>query len=345
MSNPAVTVLLPVYNGGGLLRASIESVLRQTFTDFELLIIDDASTDQTPDLLRALRDPRIRLLTNPENLGLTRTLNRGLAEARGELVARQDADDLSASNRLEKQIAFLRNDPGIQLLGSCAWRMNAAGRVTGANDLPTTHEAIRWASVTDNPFLHTSIVFRRAALLAEFGGYDETFSICQDYELWNRVAARHRVANLRDRLVGMREHPGSMTRTQPSDTTTEVRRILDANWKRIFPERPISSEEGDVLELFRLRFSPEKLPRLRQLLDSLLAEFVATQPTAPDSADFRATLCRQSLRLAYKFFRDRPALVLGDLARAFRHSPREWLIQAWTAWLTRRGRRASGNQG
>lgn len=331
MSAPAVTALLPVYNGGSLLPASLESVLRQTFTDFELLIIDDASTDETADLLRAVRDPRVRVLTNAENLGLTRSLNRGLSEARGEFIARQDADDLSAPDRFEKQLAFLRAHPEVQLLGTCAWRLNPLGRVTGANDLPTTHDAIRWVSVTDNPFLHTSVVFRTATILAEFGGYDESFAICQDYQLWTRVADTYRVANLRDRLVRMREHPASMTRTQLVSTTEEVRRILEANWKRIFPRRTISPEEGDLLALFRLRFPAEKLPALRRLLDSLLADFLAAHRDARTNADFRATLCRQSLRLAYKFIGDQPAVALGDLARAFRDSPREWLVQGWTS--------------
>ncbi|HZJ14579.1 MAG TPA: glycosyltransferase, partial [Chthoniobacteraceae bacterium] len=213
MSAPSISVLLPVFNAAPLLGDSVESVLDQTFGDFELLIVNDGSTDETAAILREIRDPRVRVLTNSSNRGLTRSLNRGLAEARGEFIARQDADDLCEPHRFERQIAFLRNLPQIPLLGTAGWRVNSSTRKTGSNDLPTTHEAILWASVTDNPFLHTSVMFRRAVIANEFGGYNEEFPICQDFELWSRIAARYQVANLVHRLVRMREHASSMTQT------------------------------------------------------------------------------------------------------------------------------------
>ena len=331
MSAPLVTVLLPVFNGGDLLEATLQSVLRQTFSDFEVLAIDDASTDGTSERLRAIRDPRVRVLTNESNLGLTRSLNRGLADARGELIARQDADDLSAPTRLEKQLGFLRAHPEVQLLGTSAWRLRANGKVFGANDLPSTHQAIRWTSATDNAFLHTSVMFRRDVIRGGFGGYDEDFPICQDYELWNRVAAEHPVANLPERLVSMREHPASMTKTQPAATTEEIRRILAVNWARLFPRREITRDEGDLLAEFRLRFPAQKLPALRRLLTELLEEFLATYPAARQSADFHATLCRQSLRIAYKFLNVDQRVAASEMARAFAHSPAEWIRQGCTS--------------
>lgn len=331
MSTPTVTVLLAVFNGAPLLRASIESVFAQTFTDFELLVVDDGSTDETPAVLHEYKDARLRVVKNERNLGLTRSLNRGLAEARGKFVARQDADDLSAPQRLEKQVAFLCQHPEVQLLGTCAWRMNPEGRNTGPNDLPTTHDAIRWASVTDNPFLHTSVMFRRECVLGEFGGYDERYAICQDFELWNRIAMRHPVANLRARLVRMREHASSMTRTQSVETTNEMERIFAANWADLFPQRPFTRAERDLLTNFRLRFAAGRLPEMRALLDGLLAKYLSQHPAARNNADLHATLCRQSLRLAYKFLRTAPGTALGDIVRAFFHSPGEWAAQASAA--------------
>lgn len=338
MSAPTVSVLLPVFNGASQLRASIQSVLDQTFADFELVVVDDGSTDETPAILRNIVDPRMRVLTNTTNLGLTRTLNRALAEARGEFVARQDADDLSAPGRFEKQVAFLRANLTFQLLGTSGWRLSPSGRVTGSNDLPVTHEAIRWTSVTDNPFLHTSVMFRRETIIAEFEGYDEQFLICQDFDLWSRIAARHKVGNLSARLVRMREHPSSMTRTRAAETTAEIRRILPANWMDVFPGRSFTAAERELLEAFRLQVPPEKMLELRALLDALAREFQARYLTRGDSHDFRATLCRQSLRLAYKAFAPAPRRALGEMFRALHESPGEWCRQAllWLRFLPQR---------
>jgi hypothetical protein len=223
----------------------------------------------------------------------------------------------------------------VQLLGTSAWRLTPDGRISGANDLPTTHHALRWASIVDNPFLHTSVMYRRSLVLEKFGGYDERFAICQDFDLWSRIAERHPVANLRERLVGMREHPASMTRTQSTRTTDEVRQILAMNWATIFPGRIFHEEERRLLESFRLRFPASDLPALRALLATLLAEFLQAHPEARASPDLRATLCQQALRVGYKFLGTNRRAALGELARAFRLSPREWLRQGWTAASSR----------
>src|SRR5260370_39130690 len=117
-TNPLVPVWLPVRNGGAHLEAALASVLAQTFADFELLVLDDGSTDATPEILRAMRDPRLRVVTHPQNLGLVPTLNRGLELARGELVARQDHDDVSHPARLQKQVDFFRAHPDHVLVGT-----------------------------------------------------------------------------------------------------------------------------------------------------------------------------------------------------------------------------------
>ena len=128
---PAITVLMSVHNGLPFLAEAVSSVLAQTFFDFEFLILDDASTDGTADYLRTLSDPRVRVITLAENIGLTAALNRGLREARGEFIARQDADDVSHPRRLELQFGFLKTNPACAVVGSQAWLADARGRSLG----------------------------------------------------------------------------------------------------------------------------------------------------------------------------------------------------------------------
>lgn len=331
MSAPLVTVLLPVYNGARTIQSSLDSILRQSFRDFEILAIDDGSTDESRAILEACRDPRLRVILNERNLGLMRTLNRGLREARGCFVARQDADDLSQPDRLARQLAFLEANPAVALVGASCWRMDHDARVTGANDLPTTHDALRWASVLDNPFIHTAVVFRRAIVLDELGGYDESLAICEDYELWNRVAARHRVANLPERLVFYREHATSMMQSRPEAASQAMRALYAVNLASIFPGRVFTEDEMELLNLFRLRFPVERLAPLDGFIDRLCAEFLRMYPDAAHSADFRATLCRQHLRLAYKFLGNERGVAVRQIARAFACSPTEWVRQALTS--------------
>jgi glycosyltransferase involved in cell wall biosynthesis len=309
MSTPLISVLLAVHNGGPLLDEAIHSILSQTFGDFELLVIDDGSTDDSYKRAAAFNDPRIRIIRNETNIGLTRSLNRGLAEARGEYVARQDADDISRPNRFAAQMQFLRENRDVVLVGTSAVRINPKGAKIGTNDMPTTHEAIRWASLVDNPFLHTSVMFRRAVVQQECGGYDEEFSVCQDYALWTRIAAKHRVANLPERLVLMREHANSMTRSQTTKTDAEFNIIMVRNFGVLFPGRRFLDGEIRLLSLFRMRFEYSDLPALEELLDILSTEFQHRNPTTANSVDFRKTRCRQKLRLAFKFLRSPLAAV------------------------------------
>ena len=138
--NPIVTVLMSVYNGERYLNEAIDSILAQTFTDFEFLIIDDASTDSTPKILHSYDDPRIRIVTNEENLGLTKSLNKGLALAQGEYIARMDADDISLPERLMMQLNFLIDNKTVPLVGSGAIMIDEDGKSIGKMNLPILAE-------------------------------------------------------------------------------------------------------------------------------------------------------------------------------------------------------------
>jgi len=207
VESPLVTVLLSVYNGERFLRESVESILGQTFTDFEFLIVDDASTDSTALILTeyAGRESRIRLVHNPGNLGLTRSLNRGLALAAGKYVARQDADDVSLPERLQRQVEFLEEHEDIAVLGTCLEIIDEEGKLLATRRLATESDEIEAELLLkNNALLHTSVAIRKSALL-ETGGYDERIQFAQDYELWWRVSKKWKLANLPEVLVKWRE--------------------------------------------------------------------------------------------------------------------------------------------
>jgi GT2 family glycosyltransferase len=213
MTAPTVSVVLPAYNALRYVGAAIDSVLQQTFTDFELLIVDDGSTDGTRDTIRSYRDPRIIVIEHDRNRGLPAGLNHALAIARGEYIARQDADDVSEPNRLHDQVAFLRRRPEVALVGAWFTVIDALGTITSRVTLPTDDLDVRWAMWFSCPFVHSAVMWRHLPVRTAVGEYNERFMYAQDYELWTRIAARFAVANIPAFLVRYREHHLSMTST------------------------------------------------------------------------------------------------------------------------------------
>ena len=208
-SAPIVTVLMAVFNGEKYLREAIDSVLTQTFGDFELLIVNDGSTDGSRAIVESYGDSRIRLIDNETNLGLARSLNRGLAVARGRYVARLDADDVSEPERLARQAEFMERHPDVVLLGSWHTLIDEHSKEIGRRWVPCDHFPIRWMLEFICPFAHSAVMIRRTALLTE--SYDESFEYAMDYDLWLRLAERGRVANLNQFLMRYRVSPDSMT--------------------------------------------------------------------------------------------------------------------------------------
>jgi len=197
-----VTVLMGVFNGLPRLESAIRSIQAQTCRDFEFLIVDDGSTDGSRELIRqaAESDPRIRLVVNHTNQGLGAVLNRGVAEAPGEFIARMDADDFSLPQRLETQLRFFRAHPETDVVGSYALDIDARGHVVRERRVPVTHERIV-ELVWSNPFIHATVMFRRDAIL-RVGSYSARLRRRQDYDLWFRcVGAGLKFANIPVPLV------------------------------------------------------------------------------------------------------------------------------------------------
>ena len=209
MSSPAISVAMSVYNGERFLAEAIESVLAQTFGDFEFLILDDGSRDATPQIIAdyAARDPRIRAIVR-ENRGLVASLNQLIEEARAPLVARMDADDICLPERFARQIAFLAGHPDHGVVGCWTLDINEHGAPyhLDARDHPDSHKGFLEAIERGWPLLcHPSVMFRRE-LVCSVGGYHGAFRHCEDLDLWLRLAGITRLCSVPERLLRYRHY-------------------------------------------------------------------------------------------------------------------------------------------
>jgi len=208
--NPKVSLVMSVYDGEEHLNEAIESILHQTFTDFEFIIVDDGSTDSTWKILTTYHDPRITLVRNQENQGLARSLNRGLEISRGEYIARQDADDVSLPERLARQVSFLEEHADVGVLGSAVQIIDGSGNPSETWRFPSEHGALKWRLCFGNPIMHSTVMMRREVVNG-VNGYDAEMEVATDYDLWRRLSSVTRLANLQDVLLCLRRHEGSIT--------------------------------------------------------------------------------------------------------------------------------------
>ena len=227
MLTPPITVLMAVYDPPQeMLEQAVDSILNQTFEDFELLIVDDGSQDPLVRGLLAQRakyDARIRIAAEPHR-GLTASLNRGLALARGTWIARQDADDWSEPARLERQMEHCRAHPDTTVLGTGAWTHQQDGRPLWRLRLPVTHADILSRLPRGNPFVHGSVLFPRSVAVAA-GGYREEFHCSQDYDFLWRLAERGNAANLAEPLYHYRYTSGSVSSGRAAEQARAHRAI------------------------------------------------------------------------------------------------------------------------
>jgi glycosyltransferase involved in cell wall biosynthesis len=209
---------MTVYKGLPYLREAIDSVLSQSYADFEFLIVNDASPDNSSGCIESYKDSRIRLLQNERNLGQAGSLNRGLSEARGGYVARLDQDDVCLPYRLEKQVAYLESRPEIAVVGSWAERIDSRSRRIGwlRERSETNGEYLANLLLSRCPLHHPSVMFRRD-VVRSVGGYDCAYAPAEDYELWLRLAVRgYKAAIIHDPLVMLRAHGQRQSATKES---------------------------------------------------------------------------------------------------------------------------------
>lgn len=243
----AISVLMTVYNGERWLAEAIQSVLNQTYTAFEFLIVDDGSTDATPDILKraAARDDRIRLFTHA-NMGVSRSVNRVLPHARNEWIARFDADDLMLPDRLERQMAFLRENPDVAVTSSFATYIDAKGNPVGhyTNPLTSREEVNAWLeSGRVIHFIQSGAIVRKD-VIEKVGGYRPEFNVTEDTDLWNRIAeAGYPVLVQPEILMQVRVHERSLTRSSMMLQVRQFRWLEDGARRRRAGEPEISFEQ------------------------------------------------------------------------------------------------------
>jgi len=242
VTTPRVSVVMPVFNGAAHLRPALDSILTQTLRDLELVAVDDGSTDETPAILAAVRDPRLRVIRQDHG-GMVSALNRGIREARAALVARMDADDISLPHRLEAQMRYLERHRDVALVGGGFAHVDEDDRrLNDAVGLPRTHEGIAWAMLRGRlGVLHATAVVRRQVLLA-LRGYDPDFRHSEDVEFFARLIQHHRAANLPGVVYLWRIRRGSICSVRVARqraNEAQVRRLL---WRAVLTGRYRPSE-------------------------------------------------------------------------------------------------------
>ena len=317
---PRVSVLMTMYNAARDLRAAVESVRVQTFTDFEFIIVDDGSTDDSVALVESCADPRIRLVRNATNKGQTACLNQGLALARGEWIARQDADDLSHPTRIERQLDAVARDETLALVGCQAWIIDGAGAFEGTLNLPLGPASIEWAALFENPFIHTAAFFRREVIVG-LGGYDEAFRICQDYDLWERVLRTQRGLNLPARLVQYRHTALSLSQAARETVHAESLRVRSALWSRLFAEGKFSAEEAAAFLRGGGRASASEAAAFSGVCKRVRDAYLQTRPQLADDRDFCRTAALQHAQIGRDALAENLRTGLTELVRAFALDP------------------------
>lgn len=238
MTTIPITVLMPAYNVERYIRDAIDSVLRQSFTDFELLIVNDGSKDETEQIIRSYSDPRI-VLFNQSNKGVAAALNAGLKLARGKYIARFDADDICYPDRLHQQYTFMEEHPEYALIGTDVDYMDKNGEyLMHFENIGHTPDEIAASIRTCCPFIHSSVFYRKEAVL-DLGGYDEKAHTFEDWLLWTKLVEKSKSLNFRTPLICVRFNPESVT----VDEKLRGKRFIELKKEMIFSGKPITDEQ------------------------------------------------------------------------------------------------------
>lgn len=240
--NPKVTVLMSVYNGEKFLQESIKSILEQTFKDFEFLIIDDGSSDGSKEIVQSFNAPRIILIENEKNIGLAQSLNKGLKLAKGQYIARMDADDISLPDRLEKQVSFMDNNPEIDVCGS--WIKLFDNKKSSIRKYPEKDLEIKAHLFFNSYIAHPTVILRKCSFQKYNLFYSSDFKAAQDFDLWTRAAKNCNFTNLPEVLLLHRKHKVQTSKASNENQKKYANEVRIRQLKNLLGE--INQQEIDL---------------------------------------------------------------------------------------------------
>jgi glycosyltransferase involved in cell wall biosynthesis len=329
---PRVTVLTTVYNGARYLDQTIESILAETFTDFEYVIVDDGSTDGTPEILAraAMHDPRIVLLRNETNRGIPAAANRGLAVARGTYIARLDADDLSLPGRLAREVALLDARPEVALVSMNYESFRDDGIVLGRSHRDHPPSVVEYLlNFSNSVGGHSQVMFRKSAVDA-VGGYDESCPASLDYDLWTRIVREGRIVVLPELGMRYRIHSHSVTAVAHDRQIAVGKRVLHRTLSA-YLGRPLSDREVLALTHAWRPLVPAVDANLANaILREAYALFVKQEPDAGAHAMVRKFKARRLMNAAALLLaRGEGRNALRHFVHALRWDPAKAIARGW----------------
>jgi glycosyltransferase involved in cell wall biosynthesis len=298
--NPEISIIMPVYNGMPHLPAAIKSLLHQTYRNFELIIINDGSTDNSLDTIRSFSDGRIHIIDNPKNLHLIASLNIGLEAARGPYIARMDQDDISMPDRLQKEFDFLETHPEVVIVGTWSKLIDSEGKEIGIHKNPLRNNLIKYDLLFGNTVTHPSVMMRRKEIM-EIGGYDPAWVNTEDYNLYSRVIKKYCIANIGEPLLHYRVHGASLTGLADSQA------IIHENTKKMIYENisyyfPLSEEERRLVNEMIVARNPNPNAKLKDVLRArklhakIYHAFLAKENSSLDEEDRQELGARYAAR-------------------------------------------------
>lgn len=275
--SPRVSVLMTTYNGAAFIRQSIDSVLGQSFWDFELIVVDDCSTDVTAEILASYDDPRLRIIRNPRNLGVVAARNLGFAAVRGVYVAALDHDDISYPKRLASQVAYLDHNERVVLVGAYGVVIDNGEVCRTERSGAATPEALRWVLHVGNPLTYSSVMFRTAAVRRLGSFMRQEYELADDFDLYHRLIRGGDIAIIPERLVVYRQHNQMLSRTRHDEMIGKTAAILRAAYADL-----LGHDDDTSALLVARHFGARKpvregalLEHLASILERLISAFIA----------------------------------------------------------------------
>lgn len=270
---PKISVVLAVYNSMPYLKYSVESVLNQTFEDFEFIIVDDGSTDKSTDYIWSLRDNRIKFYLNKFNVGLTRSLSRAMQYVNAPFIARIDADDISESHRLMFQKDYMiRNN--LTLTGSDAWIIDDNLNKKSLKKRLSTYNDIQFYAMLNNPFMHTSVMFKKECYDA-LNGYNNRIRYAQDYHLWVRWIQKFKAGNISETLVKWRQSRKGISTLYSASQKKYADKICLSYIRSVYPELSCISDT-DIIAMRNGKYNRNNIVNIDKIFDTAMNKFYSS---------------------------------------------------------------------